>query len=353
MNRVMPFLATLCLLAMCDAGPVRASACDSPSTIIEQVICNSADLKALELRVDEATARIRSVVEAPVAKALDRDDREWRRSRDRCETEKLPQQCLEWSFYERLELLTAMTGLFAGPRHFGDPLRVCWKISESEEQAERCLDKRLNEARTGAELMAAHIEDALAKRDRQDGAAGDALASFHAAQEAFGTYADALCLSEASALGEGVGRKLGRIACVVRQWQARTLDMERLVPGRRSHWSESPGRAADMLEACRAVLPEGIDREKTRLMDVADGGVNGPALRLGTGKGKRIDCLAPEKAGGPPRAVPVSRDDKGIAEGYAVFTPDPAEPLRGTCYEAVRFNPPSGTGGGWMSYRVC
>lgn len=353
MNRVIPFVATVCLLIMCDAGPVRASACDSPSTVIEQVICNTADLKALELRVHVATARIKAVLAAPAAKALDRNDLEWRASRDRCETEKLPQQCLEWSFYERLELLTAMTGLFAGPRHFGDPLRVCWKISESEDQAERCLGKRLNEARTGAGLMAAGIADALAKRDRQDGADGDALASFHAAQEAFETYADALCLSEASALGEGIGRRLGRIACVVRQWQARTLDMERLVPGRRSHWSEHPGRAAQMLEACRAVLPEGVDRETTRLIDVTDGGVNGPALRLSTGKGKRIDCLAPETAGGPPKAVPVPRVDTGLAEGYAVFTADPAEPLRGTCYEAVRFNPPSGTGGGWMSYRVC
>lgn len=263
---------SLALAMFLTASQTRAAACNTTGLWLDSVVCESEILKKLDAdvtgRLDRLVSRL--TAGAPeLAAALAADQAAWRARRSSCKQNPLPQQCLEWQYYGRLETSAHLINLLDGPRRFGDPLRICWQRAEGEKDAQKCLDRHLADIRTGLGIIAKAVAQTLVKRDAAAGAAGDAVTTFEAAQSAFPPYADAVCSSEAAALGEGPGRALGETGCRIKAWQARAADILRFLPDLPVHWSNETQAMQEGLAICLAHAQDLKPGGPVRVTDIA------------------------------------------------------------------------------------
>ena len=305
--------AALCLVR---TTPVPASAleCTAPSTWVERTVCGSGELTGLDRTIADDEEALANAADPRFRDALAAHGAAWRAMRDGCRKEDYPQACMERLHYRRIDTLTHLTGLVVGPRRFGNPLRGCWQVSETDDQAQACLDAKLTDSLGGLAIAAAGVREALAARDGAPDAAGDSLALFEAAEAAFAAHAAAACRSEASALGTGRGQELGGTACRIALIRDRAVDILRFMPDLAAHWVDSIGAAQKAVGACLSRTGPGVVVGIERVAGEV-------RIRIETPAGGRQDCMV-DDAGATVRTVSsVAATDVAPGEGLARYVP--------------------------------
>ena len=317
MQRIVP--ATLfgaAALCLAIATPLSASAleCIAPSTWVERTVCGSDELTGLDRSIADGEEALADAADPRFRGALAADGTAWRAMRDGCRKEDYPQACMERLHYRRIDTLAHLTGLVVGPRRFGNPLRGCWLVSETDDQARACLDAKLADSLGGLAIAAAGVREALAARDGAPDVAGDSLALFEAAETAFAGHAEAACRSEAAALGTGRGRELGETMCRIMLIRERAVGILRFMPDLATPWIDDMRAAQEAIGACLARTGPGAVVGIAR----ADGEVR---IRIETPAGGRQDCMV-DDAGATVRAVSsVADTDVAPGEGLARYVP--------------------------------
>jgi uncharacterized protein len=317
MQRIVPATffgaAALCLVR---ATPVPASAleCIAPSTWVERTVCGSDELSRLDRTIADGEEALANAADPRFRGALAADGAAWRAMRDGCRKEDYPQACMERLHYRRIDTLAHVTGLVVGPRRFGDPLRGCWQVSETDDHAQACLDAKLADSLGGLAIAAAGVREALAARDGAPDAAGDSLALFEAAEAAFAAHEVAACRSEASALGTGRGRELGETACRIALIRERAVDILRFMPDLATPWIATIGAAREAVSAC-------LDRIGGGEVVGMVYGSDGARLRIETSSGVRQDCKVDATGATVTSVTEVAGTDVAPDEELARFIP--------------------------------
>ncbi len=346
----------LVITAVLMSSPVHADACNTTGLWIDAVVCDSEILEKLDSdvsgRIDGLVTRLTPST-PELADALAADQAAWRAGRSDCKEDALPQQCMEWRYYARVETITHLTTMFAGPRRFGDPLQVCWKNAEGEKDVQKCLDRRLAEVRTGLGIIAMAVRAVLEKRDKVAGSAGDAAATFDAAQGLFPAYTEAACLSEAAALGQGLGRTLGQAACNIRAWRLRAVDVLRFLPDLPVHWSSNVQVAQDSFARCLDHARGAKLRGPLRVSGYTAQPDNRLRVHLRGERGARHDCTLTASGKSVETFEPAGVEDAGAANDPVFYSTTNDGPVARECFDHDRVFDRAGNHSGWMSYRVC
>lgn len=304
-------LATFCL-ALTLHAPASALECAAPADWTERTICGSDELTRLDRSIARTDAALVAAADPRFRSALADHATAWRRARDTCRKEDYPQACMERRHYARVDTLASITALVVGPRLWGNPLRGCWQHSETEDDAQACLDAKLADAMTGLAIAGAGVREALGARDRAPGAAGDSLALFEAAWIAFAAHEAAACRAEAAALGQGRGRELGGTACRIALVRGRAVEILGFMPDLAAPWTAGIRSSRKEIDACLGKTGSGAVVGLARM----DGRLR---LRIETSAGGRQDCTADGTT--VQSLTPVTDGDRTPDEGLAAYIP--------------------------------
>ncbi len=358
MNHMIRTAAAFSLAVLISTCPSRAQTdtCNTTGLWVDSVVCDSEILIQLDSEVtgrfDGLAARLKATT-PELASAVTADQAAWRTDRAVCKKQKLPQQCMEWRYYARNETAAYLANLLTGPRRFGDPLQVCWQKAEGERDAQKCLDRRLSDIRTGLGIIAVAVRTALVKRDAETGSAGDAVSSFDAAQRTFPLHANAACLSEAAALGQGPGRMLGQTACAISAWQARAKDILRFLPDLPAHWSSDVRLVQDDIAKCLdhgRGLKLGGPIRVSGFAATADGR---STTRVTEQSGARHDCTLSGQDRSVESFAAVTDGTPGSSENLVFYSTVADGPVAQECFVHDRVFDRSGAHSGWLSFRIC
>ena len=308
------FLCVLILLLGLMAAPVRAQTVDCVGDDwATDRICADPELRELDQRL---AARLGQVLEATRKKTLrsliGTAQEDWAATLDTCRSAGDPKPCLTRRIARRLDALTLLWRLLAGPSAPPDPTRTC-ASGERAKRTEACLDSFLAAADVGYSLVADAFELSLATVNIQ--AAGpDGGASANKAAEAFRDYRTAACavraLSPMVAAGKG-----SIVACEAALTLRETADLIALM-GRDHHWSEN---LADHAPAIRTCLDRLRDQDvELRVIDIRAQEEGELVIRVLGSRGG-YDCAAiGETVSG---IEPVPLKDGHAGAGDAIFVP--------------------------------
>ena len=310
-------LATLCLLLGLLLAPVTASGqtveCETDGWASDR-ICADPDLLALNERL---AARLRQVVDSTRKKTLRSlivtAQSDWVDTLDTCRSGADPKPCLARRMQRRLDALTLLWRLLAGPSLPPDPARTC-SAGGRPERGEACLNSFL----AGADVVYSLISDAyelsLATVNIQATAGPDGGSSANQAAEAFRDYRAAACAVRAmSPLAES--GKGGVVACQAAFTLRETADLLALM-GRDRHWSEN---LPDYAPAIRACLDRLRDQDvELRVIDIRPGEEGERKIRILGSRGG-YDCAAMGETASGIEAVTLKDGHAGA--GDAIFVP--------------------------------
>jgi len=309
-----PFICALIFsLCLCAApGTAQTVDCVGDDWATDR-ICADPDLRELDQRL---AARFTQVVEATRRKTLRSliatAEEDWTATLDTCRTAGDPKPCLTRRMTRRLDALTLLWRLLAGPSLPPDPARTC-ASGEQAKRAEACLDSILAAADVAYSLIADAFELSLATVNIQ--ASGpDGGASANKAAEAFRDYRTAACAVRAlSPMVDAA--KGGVLACEAWLTLRETADLIALM-GRDHHWSENLGEYAPAIRACFDRLRD--QDVELRVIDIRPGEEGERSIRILGSRGG-YDCAAiGETVSG---IEPVSLKDGRAGAGDAIFVP--------------------------------
>lgn len=309
-----PFICTLifslCLFA--SHGTAQTVDCVGDDWATDR-ICADPDLRELDRRLSE---RFHQVVEATRRKTLRSliatAQEDWAATLDTCRSAGDPKPCLTRRIGRRLDALTLLWRLMAGPSLPPDPARTC-ASGERAKRTQACLDSFLAAADVAYSLIADAFELSLATVNIQ--ATGpDGGASANKAAEAFRDYRTAACAVRAlSPMVEAAKGSI--IACEAALTLRETADLVALM-GRERHWSESLQDHAPAIRACFDRLRE--QDVELRVIDIRPREEGERSIRILGSRGG-YDCAATgETVGG---IEPVSLRDGRAGAGDAIFVP--------------------------------
>jgi len=309
-------LVALAFLAALGFSSVAASGqtpqCEADSWASDR-ICADPELLALNERID---GRLHQVMEATRKKTLrsliETAQADWADTLDTCRSAGDPKPCLARRMARRLDALTLLWRIMAGPSVPPDPARTC-NDGERAKRREACLDSFLAASDVAYSLISDALELSLATVNIQ--ASGpDGGSSAHEAAEAFRNYRTAACavrvLSPLADTDKG-----GVVACQAALTLRETSDLLALM-GRDRHWSEN---LSDYAPAIRACLDRLRDRDvELRVIDIRAGEEGERKIRILGSRGG-YECVAIGETTAEIESVP-ARDGRAGA-GDAIFVP--------------------------------
>ncbi|MFO0993959.1 MAG: hypothetical protein U1E67_18725 [Hyphomicrobiales bacterium] len=308
------FLCTLMFLFGLMAAPAHAQTVDCVGDDwATDRICADPELKELDQRL---AARLGQVLEATRKKTLrsliGTAQEDWAATLDTCRSAGDPKPCLTRRMVRRLDALTLLWRLLAGPSLPPDPARTC-ASGDRAKRTEACLDSFLAAADVGYSLISDAFELSLATVNIQ--ATGpDGGASANKAAEAFRDYRTAACavraLSPMVVAGKG-----SVVACEAALTLRETADLIALM-GRDRHWSEN---LIDHAPAIRSCLDRLRDQDvELRVIDIRPREEGEFAVRVLGSRGG-YDCVAIGETVSDIEAV--SLKDGRAGSGDAIFVP--------------------------------
>ncbi len=276
-------------------------------------ICADPDLRE---RDQHLAARLLQVIEATRKKTLrsliQAAQEDWAATLDTCRSAADPKPCLTRRIARRVDALTLLWRLMAGPSLPPDPARTC-ASGERAKRTEACLNSFLAAADVGYSLIAEAFELSLATVNIQ-GTGPDGGAEANKAAEAFRDYRTAACAVRA--LSPMVEAKEGSIiACEAALTLRESADLIRLM-GRNHHWSENLGEYAPAIRACFDRLRD--QDVAPRVIDILPREEGERSIRILGSRGG-YDCVAIGQTVSGIEPVPV--EDGRAGAGDAIFVP--------------------------------
>ncbi|MBL8905987.1 MAG: hypothetical protein JNM20_04845 [Rhizobiales bacterium] len=303
-------IVSLCLFAV--PGMAQTVDCVADDWAGDR-ICADPDLRDLDQRL---ASRLAQVIGATRKKTLggliQTAQEDWIATLDTCRGAADPKPCLTRRIERRLDALTLLWRLMAGPSLPPDPARTCTS-GERAKRKEACLDSFLAAADVGYSLFAEAFELSLATVNIQ--ATGpDGGASANKAAEAFRDYRTAACAVRA--LSPMVGAAKGSIvACEAALTLRETTDLIALT-GRDPHWSENLREHAPSIRACLDRLRD--HDVELRVIDIRQREEGERSIRILGSRGG-YDCAA---IGETVSSIePASIKDGRAGAGDAIFVP--------------------------------
>jgi hypothetical protein len=276
-------------------------------------ICADPELRGLDQRL---AARLSQLVSATRRKTLrsliETAQEDWAATLGTCRTTGDPKPCLTRRIARRLDAMTLLWRLMAGPSLPPDPARTC-ASGERAKRSEACLDSFLAAADVGYSLIADAFELSLATVNIQ--ATGpDGGASASKAAEAFRDYRTAACAVRAlSPMVEAA--KGGVVACEAALTLRETADLLTLM-GRERHWSENLVDYAPAIRACFDRLRE--QDVELRVIDIRPLEEGERGIRILGSRGG-YECLAIGETVSDITPAPLK--DGRAGTGDAIFVP--------------------------------
>jgi hypothetical protein len=277
-------------------------------------ICADPDLSALNARLAERSEQVIAAAHKKTLRALiEVAEDDWSTTLDSCRTAENPTRCLERRMRRRIDALTLMGRLLAGPAIPPDPVRSCGGDRKPKEIA-ACLESLFAAADTAYALFADALEVSLAAVNMQVSTGRDGGGTANQAAEAFRNYRAAACALRALSPLADDGAK-GILACQTALTLRETADILALL-GRDRHWSESLDEVAPAMRACLDKLRE-LDVE-LRVIDIRTAAEGERVIRVMGSRGA-YDCTAiGETAAGIESA---SVQDRRANQAAAIFIP--------------------------------
>ena len=277
-------------------------------------ICADPDLSALNARLAERSEQVAAAARKKTLRALiEMAGDDWAATLETCQTAENPKPCLERRMRRRIDTLSLMGRLLAGPALPPDPVRSCSGDRKPKETA-ACLDSLFAAADTAYALFADALEVSLAAVNTQVSTGRDGGGTANQAAEAFRDYRAAACALRAlSPLADEGGK--GIVACQTMLTLRETADIVTLL-GREPHWSDLLDEVAPAMRACLDKLRE--HDVELRVVDIRTAAEGERVIRVMGSRGA-YDCTAiGETAAGIDSA---SAADRRANQAAAIFIP--------------------------------